>query len=404
MQANPMVVQLNKRNTLPDALALLGFFLEFLFSGTTMGQVGFLMVLAAGMICILQYRPMTIRISSFCVFYLLLTLYFQLQIWLGNSIIPSVSSAYVSTMLKCLVYMVFAYQYLIRRSYREMIIFFVVFTVMLVGYLVLSGAIFAGGRLQIGRTNANSIGMICAVTVALMGHRLIAKDCYYPMVYYAVAALLIIVILMTGSRKSLLICIVPLFLYYIFQRKRQMFLRTVIIVLLIFLAYLLLMNVPALYNSVGYRIEGLLSWVFTGEATEASIESRTSYIQIGMAAFLTKPWTGLGLAAFSTLEGAYGTYSHNNFIEMLVSGGIPALVLFYFPFLLLAIRLFKQRKDSDICNFLLMLLICQVVIHSGLIVYFSREDLFVYLFIFAVAAQTQMGEREEIRQHVERYH
>ncbi len=387
VKRNVFIVQLNKKHILTDTLVFLGFLLEFLFYGETLGQIGYMLVLAAGALCFVQYQPIKIKHSVFIAAYFLLTLYFQARLMLGDSIAPIASAAYISTMLKCLIYMLFAYQYLYQRTFQEISNLFTVLGLSVSIYLLLINRTLSGTRFAGSSLNANSVGMLCALAIVCICYRILSKDhCNLPVQIAAITVLSMVVIL-SGSRKALLLMIAPIAVYYVFRKNKKIFFRILLVLGITVLTVLLLINIPYLYDSVGYRLESLASWVLTGETTEGSINSRVKYINIGLEFFLQKPWTGFGAAAFSSLPGTYNTYSHNNFIELMVSGGIPAVILFYFPFAVLLHRMQQVKRNDNTFVFLSILLLCQLVLHMGLVTYYTRRELFVYLFLFAVTAK-----------------
>ncbi len=389
-------IQINKHKYLADLLVFVGFLLDFLFSGKTLGQVGFLMVVGAGVFCVLQQRPIKFHWCLFLVGYLLLIAWAYVGVICGWSVAPSLSMDMIGTMIKCLGYMFFAYQYIARRSLHELTTFFMMVGLALTAYLVLTGAIFSGDRLEGSGVNANGIGMLIAFTMVMMEYRFITKSYDNAWPYGIILCVFLFVIILSGSRKSLILCGLPLLIAYLFQNKRKFMIRVVAVIMAIVVAYLLIMYVPVLYRSIGYRIEELLTWLSTGETDEASMLTRFKYIKLGFDTFMTKPWTGIGLSTFATLEGSYGTYSHNNFIELLVSGGIPALVAFYLPFIVAIWRMIRRASQEKNAPFAFFgtVFICQVVLHSAVVVYYTRRELFIYLLMFSILSR-QFGEIQQ---------
>lgn len=384
---NIFVLKIKKETLLADLLMFLGLMLEFLFKGTIVSQTGFICTLAAGVLCLIQYRPTRIKLCSFTVFYALLILYFLYRIMNGDSVAPTVSQAYLQTMCYCLIFMFFSYQYITRRTVSEITTLLSLVCIMVSLYLIFTGAIFNGDRLTGSRVNVNEIGGLFAFTVLLIVFPFLSGQSKMRSSSFIMAIWFIFIIILTGSRASLFMCFAPMLLYYLFQQKRKIIIRSLVVIVAIVVMYLIVMNVEVLYNLIGARIEAMLEWFITGKTDEASMTSRAHFIEIGMNGFKQRPWTGLGLFSFSTLRGSYGTYSHNNYVEMLVSGGIPAFVLFYLPFVMLIVSLFiKQRKDKTMLFFLIFI-VCELLMHVATIVFYTRINLFIYLFVFASCAR-----------------
>lgn len=94
-------------------------------------------------------------------------------------------------------------------------------------------------------------------------------------------------------------------------------------------------------------------YLLKGEGVGGSSAERLSLFMAAYRWFLQRPMTGWGLACFRFLEGSLGTYSHNNYIELLVSGGIPLLIIYYtgqIGALVYAARAVRRSKAEDTAN------------------------------------------------------
>ncbi len=382
-----LIVRVQKDLILADIFACVGFLLEFLYFGSRLGQVGYLLMLAAGMLCMVRHRSLAVHMCAFVGTYLLLIGFSFWQVLSGRSVAPAISLPMISTMLKCWVFLFFVYQYLSTQSYADILTFFTILSVALAGMLLVTGGLLSGEHRNDSVINPNKIGMLCGFTVSLIGYQLLSKRRASRVLLFLAAVFLVLVILLAGSRKALFLCIVPVFLYYVFQKKRNLVGRALLIAACALVGYFLIMYVEPLYNTIGFRIEGMVSWILTGETKEASMNSRLDFIDLGMGVFLENPLTGIGLATFSSLAGSYGAYSHNNYVELLVSGGIVAIVLYYLPFVMLGIRLYRTREMSNLNLFTLILLVSMLMIHMGVVVYYTRVYLYMNLCLFTLAEE-----------------
>lgn len=86
-------------------------------------------------------------------------------------------------------------------------------------------------------------------------------------------------------------------------------------------------------TAVGRLIDG-----FYGE--EQSLIEREDLVYVGGILFLENPFFGLGINSFAVLSG-FGYYSHNNFVELAVMGGLIGLICYYYFFVSALYRLAK---------------------------------------------------------------
>ena len=122
-----------------------------------------------------------------------------------------------------------------------------------------------------------------------------------------------------GTKKSLLIFAACMVVFLLGSAKNpvKLFGRLALIGVAAVGIYLLFTKVPMFYNSIGYRIEGLLS-LFDGGEVDASTEDRANHIVEGWKIFKRHPFVGLGQDGYRYTNSKI-TYSHNNYIELLAN-------------------------------------------------------------------------------------
>jgi O-antigen ligase len=202
---------------------------------------------------------------------------------------------------------------------------------------------------------------------------------------------LIFIVIITGSRKGIIILALgtPLLFFLLEPDKRiKNFITSICIILIL---YWLIMNIPVFYNIMGYRLEALLDIIFGSEVEEASANTRKLFVLRGWNYFLLRPWSGYGLDCFRHLSGSYGTYSHNNYIELLVSGGVPSFIFYYFIRLVILIKMFIKRNNEKLNNLLFVILLLMLILEYGLVSYFERE--YIILFTFVLCGYTKRFKR-----------
>lgn len=139
------------------------------------------------------------------------------------------------------------------------------------------------------------------------------------------------IMVLSGSRKSILIILITILLYIMRAQSSKRVSNTLLAVVILILAIYAIYNVPFLYQHVGVRFEGGLETLF-GEGGDKSAMIRQEMVDMGWAAFWDKPFFGYGLNGFAVLweaENGSQAYAHNNYIEMLVAGGVFGAALYY---------------------------------------------------------------------------
>ena len=196
--------------------------------------------------------------------------------------------------------------------------------------------------------NRNTIAVILALGVLYMLHLGVTRN----KLFLLIMLVPLILGLVTGSRKLILAVSLGLlfyaFFYSVYCRKTSykkfgpLLLAVAVVVVLLYLCY----NVEFLYNIIGFRIEGLVETLTGGENTEASAVERSRMIEKAFEMFMQKPFFGWGIDGFAAYSG-FGVYSHNNYMEMLVSFGLVGfLFVYYFKFKLLWMHIQMLRKGN----------------------------------------------------------
>ena len=201
-----------------------------------------------------------------------------------------------------------------------------------------------------------------------------------------------------GSRTatiSLIVGLVILIVFWLKSMRSSMgrFFGTVSIIVSAVVIFFLVRDLPA-FQTLSLRMENIFSFL-TGESKvikENSTEVRMDYIRLGWEQFLKTPifGNGIGCAGYA-MEETYNrvTYLHNNYIEILASGGIIGFILFYAPYAIALIsllkRVFKDRDRTPVVVITLVLLITRLIGHLGIVLYYSKiEYLFIALLICVV--------------------
>jgi len=246
------------------------------------------------------------------------------------------------------------------------------------------------GRLGFGST-VNFLGVLLAFNSNMIGIYSSFTSLFYlyfytkekKIRYLFYILFLIFITLVTGSRKSLFFILFgsAIELYILFPKKRIKFF--LIGLLAMGVSYLVIMKIDFFYNIIGSRIENLYILMEKGNVKDGSMDAREQMKEIGLYYFKKKPLTGYGLDSYRYLPKTWETYSHNNNVELLVSGGIYGLIIYYLPAIYMILRCpFKYIKD-DVCKILLLINIFFLMTSPWLVSYFERPYTLFIVIMFA---------------------
>ncbi len=221
--------------------------------------------------------------------------------------------------------------------------------------------------------NANDVGLKFCVGFALaLYFALDKKYKKWRLLFFAVAILFAGIGLFTGSRKVFLM-LIGIATLFMFLYSKHKLIGIAIAALAAVALYFAIMKIEPLYNVLGERLENLIEGLFGEGTTEGSFNTRGEMIKLGFEWFLERPLLGYGMNNFSVLyEQATGAsmYAHNNFVEILVNGGLVGFILYYFIYGYIFIKLFRPAFiERDLMAILLfsinlILLILQVALVS----------------------------------------
>ncbi len=223
-------------------------------------------------------------------------------------------------------------------------------------------------------TNENAIGIFLASAVLASVTMLLIKKrkAPYKILIGLCIAIFVVMLLLTGSRKALLFAVAGtiFFLLLVYRKEKIMkkiVLWTMIAGALIGLVYLL-RNV-SIFGTIYKRFELLFEGLF-GEKTYKTDRVREYMISTGLSDFIDSPFFGKGAGRSFQL---FRTYSHNNFVELLMNYGVLGFMLYYVPYFLLLINLAKRSFRGDIyAMYFLVYITMQLVLGFGWVNYYDR--------------------------------
>ena len=199
-------------------------------------------------------------------------------------------------------------------------------------------------------------------------------------------------ILLTGSRKSLLFVFMNIVIILYLNNRRglknkfKFFVLAGIILIIILYS---IFNIPIFYQIIGYRMHNFFNLIFGHGTDEGSINIRLYMIKFGFELFQRRPLIGYGIDNyrfyFSKMPIGWDTYSHNNFIELMVGTGILGVLIYYLTHFIVLKKLFKTTKyskDKIICYTFIAIIISYIILSMTLVYYYGKH----FSFLLAVAS------------------
>ena len=239
--------------------------------------------------------------------------------------------------------------------------------------IVIKDGPISSGNLRFGMTttgeqpNTPAMNLAPAVAFALYYYRRAERKAKIK--YLFAMMLFLTTIFLTGSRK-IIVYIVGVFLisslFYSQNIKKTLF-KLFIVGIIIAIGLLLLLKIPVLYNSIGYRL-------FTDMSQEASAVHRSWLLSEAWEYFLKSPIIGHGAHTFK-LVNDMGRYAHNNYAELLTGLGIVGLLAYYGYLVYLTWKLWKH-KNNEYCNMMFAIMLMTFVVDWWNVNYLQRGVFF----------------------------
>lgn len=254
------------------------------------------------------------------------------------------------------------------------------------GGSVIFSTIFAGERLNSDFANVNLIGMLCAVNIIISINKFVYDK---RKIYLAAIIPASIVIVATGSRKALIMAVMGTCIYFVIRAVEEKRIRSalkIIVGLLCVIGMIVMMDRFTFFAGINSRMDGLFA-LFTGKGkVDSSTLLRQQYIQIGIEQFKTHPLLGIGMGNARIIAyklTGHDTYLHNNFVELLVDGGIVGLSIYYSIYVYLMINLVKKIKlRLPYTAVLIVILIVMLIADIGMVSYYSKITYFYFMILF----------------------
>lgn len=206
--------------------------------------------------------------------------------------------------------------------------------------------------------------------------------------------LLLVMLLFTGSRKSLAFVILGVLLILYFNYRKEKFdkkLRVLLIVAVVGILLYYAVTTLEMFSTINDRLGLLFEGVFGEGSSYETDQTREMMIAEGLAAFYEKPLFGNGTGYSDIL---FSTYSHNNFVELLMNYGIIGFAAYYTIYICLLFRLWHLVKSRNLyAIYFFVYTWVQLILGVGWVNYYERSVQIVtalaFGFIFATKNKKQ---------------
>ena len=196
---------------------------------------------------------------------------------------------------------------------------------------------FSQGHTRFGREigNENVIGLLCSISISIYIYSFMRSK---KIINLIPIISMLSMILLTGSRKNILLLIISATILLYLENKKSLkgLLKIGIFsAILIIIVLYLIFNVEVFYNVIGVRIEQFIEVLLFGGELSKSDELRSYMMKFGIDGYAVLLNNDIGIKL----------YSHNNFVELLVTGGIIGFIVYYGVYLKLLASLLKNKLN-----------------------------------------------------------
>lgn len=208
----------------------------------------------------------------------------------------------------------------------------------------------------------------------------------------------IIGLVVSGSRKAIVIIVIGAILYFTLINlgaKKGMAIIKIFASILSLIIVIYFLSRLSVFSGVNDRIVEMINGLIGQGVTDSSTITRMRLKQVGFDLFRTHWLKGVGIDNPGIFGGlAFQReyyYLHDNYVELLAGVGIIGFVLYYLPFLIIAIRYIRYRdfndKEYDIC---VALLFVWLIMDYGIVTY---SFIGTYFFLLAFWMESEKMKR-----------
>ncbi len=320
-----------------------------------------------------------IRAGSFLIFLFIYNAYLFINIYF--SINKSISFEKIKTLLLLIAFSYMLYNFFDNKLKIRQGLVAITYSYIILGIYTLNkygfSNLFSGivsKRIGSDISQENVLGTSLAIGAVLCFYFALYKG---KKIYYLYFIFLFIMSSFTQSRKALFSVLVGIIILVFLKNRMKNFLKTFLLLLLAIIVLYILLKLP-IFEGVLSRVNGIFD---TSKPMEASAFIRKNMIKDGIEYFCQKPLIGYGYDCFREL-GYYNTYSHNNYIEMLINGGILSFIIYYGLYLYIIIKLIPNIFKFDSVSIIFFTMIIIQLIMDFAEVSYSSKIIYIYFALY----------------------
>ncbi len=252
---------------------------------------------------------------------------------------------------------------------------FLCYIVLMDGQSLVRGQVLRLGSSASG--NVNTAAMYLCYCVTMIYYLIVIKQRKKLLPLFALSCL---AILLTGSKKGVVgVCII-LALVSIYRYKWKVW-KYVSVCIGALILYYLIRNNELFYQALGRRIDKFFADLMQPNVVHSSTGERVDMYRWGVKFFLQEPLFGNGYGYFAANSG-WGTYSHSNYMELLVSFGAVGTLIYYSIFLSIIVKSISHLSEN---TSILFLTFCveQLFFDSAAVNFYDNP--FMYLFLYVAS-------------------
>jgi len=207
----------------------------------------------------------------------------------------------------------------------------ILYMVMEYGIEALVGMAERAERMDADIANPNMVAIWISFCAVAIFHKLINSK--FRLSYLSLAGMVLFLGLLQ-SRTALFVTLIGMLLalYFRATEKGSGVAKTFrfIMIAAVFLFAIYQVSQLAVFNGIIDRIRAMFGMV--SEHKESSSALRRLFMQIGIEQFIKTPILGIGIGStpnLTSMHSSHYTYLHNNYVEMLASGGIIGFLIYY---------------------------------------------------------------------------
>jgi O-antigen ligase len=242
-----------------------------------------------------------------------------------------------------------------------------------------------GDRLDNAYANVNTIGMLAAIGIVIQIDNCLRTK-KIGSSFLCIPS--IILIALTQSRKALLVLVIGGILCVVFHNTDTKNIlksagKLLVLIPLVLVVLHGVMSLP-IFSGLMERMDSWIAGATGAGHFDSSSLLRNQMIEIGLHQFLDTPVFGIGMAnahLVSLEHLGLDAYLHNNYVELLVGGGIIGFLLYYsmYAYVLAVLVKYRNNKNSEYVICLVMLIIL-LMLDFGMVSYYSKIR-YIYLLV-----------------------